>query len=232
MQLIQQTKAIAESCCVLWTQMFSSWQCRLFCALKTPKSGSRSALANTRGTFLHMTSPKNLVTKRHVLPMFHAFTGCDTVSSFAGRGKKTAFDIWTFFDEITPVFFTLLTNPSAFNDDCMSVLEAYVVLLYDRTCTETTVNSARKHMFTTKDRSMDNIPPTRAALLQHTKRAIYKGGYVWGQALVRSPVIPSPDTFGWQNSMTQGWQPFLTLLPEAVASCSELLKCGCKKGCR
>ena len=28
-----------------------------------------------------------------VLPVFHAFTGCDTVSAFAGRGKKTAWSI-------------------------------------------------------------------------------------------------------------------------------------------
>ena len=28
------------------------------------------------------------------LPMFHAFTGCDTGSSFAGHGKKTAWSTW------------------------------------------------------------------------------------------------------------------------------------------
>ena len=28
------------------------------------------------------------VEKARALPMFHAFTGCDTVSSFAGKGKK------------------------------------------------------------------------------------------------------------------------------------------------
>ena len=77
-------------------------------------------------------------------------------------------------------------SPQSLNDDCMSVLEAFVVLSYDdHTCTETTVNLARKHIFTTKGRSMDNLPPTRAALLQLTKRAVYQGGYVWGQALVR-----------------------------------------------
>ena len=27
------------------------------------------------------------------LPMFHAFTGCDTVSCFGGRGKRTAWDM-------------------------------------------------------------------------------------------------------------------------------------------
>lgn len=31
------------------------------------------------------------------LPGFHAFTGCDIVSSFAGRGKKTAWEMWKSF---------------------------------------------------------------------------------------------------------------------------------------
>ena len=142
------------------------------------------------------------------LPMFHAFTGCNTVSSFAGREKKTAFDIWKSFNEIKPVFSTLMTDPSELNDDCMSVLEAFIVLLYDRTCTENTVNLARKHIFITKGRSMDNLPPPRAALSSTQKRAVYQGGYVWGQALVRCPFIPSPETYGWQKSATQGWQQF------------------------
>ena len=73
---------------------------------------------------------------------------------------------------------------------------------------------------------------TKSSPVQHTKQAVYQGGYVWGQALVRCPFIPSPETYGWQKSATQEWQQFCTLLPEAVASCSELLKCGCKKGCR
>jgi len=28
------------------------------------------------------------------LPMFHAFTGCDTVSLFCGKGKKIAWNTW------------------------------------------------------------------------------------------------------------------------------------------
>ena len=31
--------------------------------------------------------------KRRTLTIFHAFTGCDTVSAFSGKGKKFAFDI-------------------------------------------------------------------------------------------------------------------------------------------
>ena len=88
--------------------------------------------------------------KARALPMFHAFTGCNTVSSFAGGGKKTAFDIWKSINEVTAVLSTLSTNSWSFNDDFMCILETYVVLLYTRTCTETTVDSARKHILCSK----------------------------------------------------------------------------------
>ena len=31
------------------------------------------------------------------LPFFHAYTGCDTVSSFGGRGKKKAVETWNLY---------------------------------------------------------------------------------------------------------------------------------------
>lgn len=33
--------------------------------------------------------------KAKALPMFHALTGCDTVSCFTGHGKRTAWEVWT-----------------------------------------------------------------------------------------------------------------------------------------
>ena len=50
--------------------------------------------------------------KSQALPMFHAYTGCDTVSSFNTRGKKTAWDIWKLFEEVTPIFLALSTGPT------------------------------------------------------------------------------------------------------------------------
>ena len=38
------------------------------------------------------------------LPFFHAFTGCDTVSAFRGKGKKSAWQAWSVFEEATEVF--------------------------------------------------------------------------------------------------------------------------------
>lgn len=34
-------------------------------------------------------------------PIFHALTGCDTVSAFAGRGKKFVWAIWRVYLEVT-----------------------------------------------------------------------------------------------------------------------------------
>ena len=38
------------------------------------------------------------------LPFWFTFTGCDTVSSFSGRGKKTAWNTWQSYPEVTEAF--------------------------------------------------------------------------------------------------------------------------------
>ena len=165
------------------------------------------------------------------LPFFHAFTGCDTVSCFYGKGKKTAMDTWKCFPAVTTTFLSLGSTPSEVNDTCMATLERFMVLLYDRTSAKTAVDDARKQLFVKKGRQFDNIPPTRAALLEHSKRAVLQAGYIWGQALTPSPTLPSPQDWGW--TLDGGlWRPFWTTLPDVMGSCQELVRCGCKKGCR
>ena len=71
--------------------------------------------------------------KSNALLFLHAFSGCDTVSSFAGRGKKTAWEIWKIYDEVSPAFYTLASNPDLKSiSDQLEVLERFVVLMYDR----------------------------------------------------------------------------------------------------
>ena len=47
---------------------------------------------------------KKLEVEGEGLPFFHALTGCDTVSFFSGKGKKTAFQAWKCYPEATEVF--------------------------------------------------------------------------------------------------------------------------------
>uniref|UniRef100_UPI00358F0BB1 uncharacterized protein n=1 Tax=Myxine glutinosa TaxID=7769 RepID=UPI00358F0BB1 len=168
--------------------------------------------------------------KAKALPIFHAITGCDTVSSFAGRGKKTAWAVWETFPEVTNAFLDLASAPSEISEDTLATLERYVVLLYDRTCTCSEVNLARNKLFAKKSRSIEAIPPTQAALVQHVKRATYQGGHCWGQSLVPHCYLPSPCDWGWVDNDGQ-FDPLWTTLPEAAKSCYELICCGCEKGC-
>ena len=78
----------------------------------------------------------------------------------------------------------------------MKPLERFVILLYDRTSSLESVNQARKQLFTQKGRTIDGLPPTQTALTQHTKRAAYQAGHCWGQMIVATPELSSPDNWG------------------------------------
>ena len=96
---------------------------------------------------------------------FHAFSGYDTVSCFAKRGKKTAFTTWRSYQEVTKAFKQLSSGSPVIYDRYMVLLEHYVVLLYDRTSSSINVNEVRKQLFAHKGRLFAAIPPSRQALL-------------------------------------------------------------------
>ncbi len=126
--------------------------------------------------------------------MFHALTGCDTVSSFSGQGKKLLGRIGTSFPEVTSTLIKLMAQPEQSDvDDAMSILERCVVLLYDKTSPRCHVNEARLDLFAQKGRDMIHIPPTQDSLFQHVKRAAYQAGYVWSQSLISMAQLPPPE---------------------------------------
>ena len=108
-------------------------------------------------------------------------------------------------------------------------LERIVVLLYDRTRCQEYVNEARKELFTQKGREIDALPPTQAALVQHTKRAAYQAGHCWSQAMIGNPEIPCLSDWGWSKKAEGGWEVCWTMLPEASQVWRELIHCGYKK---
>lgn len=122
-------------------------------------------------------------------------------------------------------------SPDTITDQVLDILERFIVLLYDRTSGIKRVNDLRCELFTKRSRTIDNIPPTQAALHQHIKRAIFQGALVWGQTLVLQPNIPCPSTWGW--CLDDGhWSPYWSSLPQAKDTCYELIKCGCKSACK
>ena len=163
------------------------------------------------------------------MPLFHAITGCDTVSFF-GDGQKTAWDVWNVYPDLTNTLLRLMLMPDKVDDVSMAVIERFVVLLYDKMSTMVEVNLARKDLFSKKSRSLENIPPTRAALEQHTMRAVFQAAFIWSQVLVKQRVIPSPSAWGWESD--NSWKPNWTTLSQAKDTCYELIHCGGKKGCK
>ena len=114
------------------------------------------------------------------LLFFHALSGCDTTSFFANNGKKSAWQTWQVFPEVTDSFCHLSSEPA--NElpyDVIQTVERFVILMYSRTSDSYDINETRMTLFTKMSRSIDHIPPTRAALEEHVRRAAYQAGYVW-----------------------------------------------------
>lgn len=167
--------------------------------------------------------------KSLALPVFHALTGCDTVSHFAQVGKKTAWKIWEAHDEFTDTFYEMHNAPEQIPEEINASLEYFTILLYDRTSTCSSINEVRKLLFTRKGRQMSTLPPSKAALQQHIRRAVLQGGHYWGCATMPNRLLPSPADWGW--TCPEQWMPLWTNLPQASASCPELLQCRCRTRC-
>ena len=67
------------------------------------------------------------------LPIFHAFTGCDQVSAFYGKGKKTALSTWQSCDAANQAFLTIAKNPFptiSTDSDLLKSLEKLTIQMY------------------------------------------------------------------------------------------------------
>ena len=158
--------------------------------------------------------------KARGIPYFHAFTGCDIVSAFHGKAKKSAWQTWNVFDDVSETFTNLSQHPTLVRDLDLQRLERFVVLMYDRSSAATSVDEARLDLFARKQRPYNSIPPTRAALREHAKRAAYQAGIIWGQATISNPDTRSPAEWGWTQK-GETWQICWTTLP-LIPYCSKL----------
>ena len=171
-----------------------------------------------------------LAEKSKGMLFFHAFTGCDIVSAFHGKGKKSAWQTWDVCDEASGVFCKLSKYPPVVDDEDLETLEKFVVMMYDRSSTAEGVDAARLDMFARKQRPYEAIPPTQGALKQHVKRAAYQAGCIWSPATVLQPEMQTPANWGWTKTEDM-WHIIWTELPPNAECCQQLTKCGCKSEC-
>ena len=76
-----------------------------------------------------------------------------------------------------------------------------------------------------------NLPPSSDTFLLHLLRAIYQGGYIWGQCLICNPKLPHATLWGWRKDM-HSWKPVWIPFPVISDKLPQLNLCKCKAGCR
>ena len=108
----------------------------------------------------------------------------------------SAWTAWDLFDDVTRVFCALSMNLENIHTE-IPVLERFVVLLYHKISSKLEVNKSRFELFSAMNRQIDNIPPTAASLVEHTKRAVFQAN-VWYQIDRKETNELDPASFGWR----------------------------------
>ncbi|VDI52493.1 Hypothetical predicted protein [Mytilus galloprovincialis] len=85
--------------------------------------------------------------KSYALLFFHAFSGCDQISSYSNHENKTS------FDAVTKDFKLLSNKPNEYsvNEAALHIERFVVFIMYDRTSECLGVDATRKDLFTRKD---------------------------------------------------------------------------------
>ena len=176
-----------------------------------------------------MLCPPALVQKGHK----HAISGCDTTSAFWGKGKKSFWQAWIAFEEVTDTFVYLASHPfKPIDSNCENFckIERLIVLVYDKTSTSLSMNQTRRELFCLKNATMERMPPTQNALLQNTKRAVYQAS-IWVTSTKAPQMIPSPVDYG-RGQVDNVWNPLWPTVPELSKACTckgDCSNCKCGK---
>ena len=152
---------------------------------------------------------------------FHAFTGCDTTSSFTGFGKRKC---WKVFEE----FPNLIHGVG--RDGQRDTIEEFVCRLYRAQNPKAGINKCRTDLFEKGNKDLEKLPPTEDALILHVVRANHQAK-VWLQANVSWQTVGLPsETKGWELS-NEKLKVVWTTKPSIPSSCINLISCGCTKKC-
>jgi hypothetical protein len=148
---------------------------------------------------IHDISPSIGPEKSKGLLCFHAFTGCDVVSAFRGKGNRSAWQTSNVCPEASTVYRKLSQYPLVIGEDDQSILEKFVVTIYDRSSATDSIDAARLKLFARKQRSYDSTLRTQAALIQHIKRAAYQACCILDQATISQMEFNSTADWNWKK---------------------------------
>ena len=187
-------------------------------------TGTKSTRRNLhlREIFTRLGEPK-----AKALPGFHAFTGSDVCGKFNGKGKISC---WQSFcqapSNVIASFISL--GDAELLKTTLEGLEEFVCRLYRPIKSETKdIATLRWELFCKAQGEAKSLPPTRAALIEHTKRAQFQTR-IWQTAHVASPTIGDPSDYGWVKA-AEGYTPRISLLDPAPKAVLSLINCASVK---
>ena len=117
-----------------------------------------------------------------------AYSGCDTVSAFAGRGKLGALKLMR--SEHWQEVFRELGQSLGLSTDLFEKLQAFTFTfkLYTTSMTTEDINTARHQLFCARhgEHESSQMAPCKDCLFMHAMRANYQAG-IWRGSLQQHP---------------------------------------------
>ena len=165
----------------------------------------------------------------------HSFTGCDSVSAFAGKGKLAALKLLKTDKEVQQTFADL-GKQWDLSDDLFEKLEVFTCKLYAPKQEVKKINDLRYLLLCSRNGDIEShqLPPCQDALKQHARRANYQAA-IWKRSISGDYHVPSPVQHGWEIRKEGGLDildvNWMTI-PPAPDAILELLACKCPKECK
>ena len=167
------------------------------------------------------------------LLFFHAFTGCDYISSFYGIGKKKWFDTLKEDMTVDTVFYDLSNSPSEVTEYQLKIISQFTLKAY-KSPTIDCMTTARLDAVThQQSETFRSLPPSLGALREHVKRAAFVAGHLWGRANDLNPELPDYSNWGWEFRIDGVMMPVWTIITSDVAynNLQKTCRCGDKNSC-
>ena len=163
------------------------------------------------------------------LPGLHAFTGCDSVSAFSGKGKLAALKLVKGSEEYQETF-KQLGESLNLTEEVETTLEKFVCQMYGGGKTAD-VSDLRYLIFCAKsgDVGSNQLPPSKRSLRAHILRTNYQT-YIWKHSLIAEQNIADPIGNGWKidgGRLVIDWG-YERAAPDEIL---EFMACKCKKKC-
>lgn len=197
----------------------------------------------TRMIYLNSIAERLGSTMCKAMALFHAFTGCDSTSSFKFKGKRFCYKTKDCIPALMEEFSVVTCSPFNTSSTLIALATEFVCRLYSKSLSSTCldaddanfsndyndVDRVRMEVFCRRTRDVERIPPTSDALLQHLRRSVFQAS-IWASAYLSEIPQQDPEAHGWR-SVEGKLVPIWVTLPLATEVLSINVKCSCTKPC-